>query len=86
MLGMVFRPAHSFLVCPRHVQVTVSQPRGVHYVLTNPKEWNDAAPLRSRLHRDRRALARLQRVRIVMLSGAESNPTHQVNPPPCPNR
>jgi hypothetical protein len=85
---MAFRLRHSLHLYLRHVQVTVSRPRGVHCVLTDMTEYNDLPPLRSRLRHDRRVLvsSRPRRIHwhIVMPRVAESNPAYHVSPPPRP--
>src|SRR6266481_8696838 len=56
IVGKVFGPCHSWHVRPRHVRVTVSRLRGVHYLLRGASECYDSAALRSRLCCDRRRM------------------------------
>jgi hypothetical protein len=53
IVGMAFRPRHSGHVRLRHVQVTVSQSGGVHWLLRCVMESNVSRSWRSRLRRDR---------------------------------
>ena len=80
ILGMVFHPRHSLHVCPRHVQVTVSRSRGIHWPLRCVPESSSPAAWRSRLHHGRGAAARPRAVRITTLSTGVSSPDYHMDP------
>jgi hypothetical protein len=76
IIGMVFHRRQSLLVCPRHVQVTVSRSRGIHCPLRSAMQSNTPAALRSRLRRDREETARLRGAHLVVTTGySEMNVT-----------
>ena len=82
ILDMVFDPRHLLHVYPRHVPVTLSRSRGVHWLLRGASESNSSATLRSRLRYNREDIARPRGVHVVMTSAVGSTPTYHVNSPP----
>ena len=72
--GMVFDPRCLLHVLPRHVQVTASRPRGIHWLLRGASESNSPGSLRSRLCRDREEPATPRGVHIVMRGAVGSTP------------